>query len=62
MQASTASRVGPSSRTGPSCTIRATPTKPRAQPSSLLRVSVSSLSQAAARVPNSTAVVLSRAL
>ena len=48
-------------RTGPSCTINPTPVKPQAQPSSFLKVSRSSLNQAEARVPNTTAVELSRA-
>ena len=62
MQASAAASVAASGRTGPSRTISATPTKPHRQPSSLRRVSVSSPNQAEASVPNSTAVVLSKAL
>lgn len=61
-QASAAISVVASGRTGPSRTIRPTPTRPSTQPSSLRRVSVSSLIHADDSVPNSTAVVLSRAL
>lgn len=62
MQASAAASVAVSSGTGPSRTIRPTPMKPNAQPISLRADSVSSLNQADASVPNSTAVVLSSAL
>ena len=57
--ATTSSGVG---RIGPSCTTSATPAKPAMHPNTLERVSVSSRSQADAKVPNITDVTLSTAL
>jgi hypothetical protein len=62
MHASAAAMVPASGFTGPSCRIRPTPTKPSAQPSSLRALKRSCQNQADASVPNSTTVVLSRAL
>ena len=62
MQASTAVITSGVGATGPSRTMNATPANPHRQPSTLRKVSVSSLSQAAANVPNMTAVEFSSAL
>ena len=62
MQASAAKITWGEGSTGPKPTINATPAKPHTQPTSLRTVRVSSFSQAAQKMPNTTAVVLSSAL
>ena len=62
MQPSAAKTTGRVGSTGPSLTIKATPTTPHRQPTNLRGVNVSSFIQAAVNVPNRMAVLLSSAL